>query len=45
MIIARPVIDHPQPWNERLKAVYSLGAGMYVGWTLFVTLATPFIFR
>jgi hypothetical protein len=45
MIIARLLMDRPQPWNERVKAVYSLGATIYVAWTLFVTLATPFIFR
>jgi hypothetical protein len=45
MLIARLLLDRPGPWNERIKAVYSLGAWMYVGWTLFVTLATPFIFR
>ena len=45
MLIARLLLDRPGPWNEHIKAVYSLGAWMYVGWTLFVTLATPFIFR
>ena len=32
-------------WNERLKWVFSLGAYAYVGWTLFVILITPIIFR
>jgi hypothetical protein len=45
MMITRLLMDHPQPWNERVKAVYSLGATIYVGWTLFVVVVTPFIFR
>jgi len=45
MIIVRLLMDHPQPWNERIKAVYSLGAAIYMGWTLFVILMMPFIFR
>ena len=32
-------------WHDRLKWVFSLGAYAYVGWTLFVILITPIIFR
>jgi len=45
MMIVRLLIDHPRPWNERIKAVYRVGAMAYLGWTLFVILVTPFIFR
>jgi len=33
-----------QPWNERLKRVFNLGAVGYVGWGLFVILVLPFLF-
>jgi hypothetical protein len=45
MIIVRLLNEHQQSWNERIKAVYSQGAVAYVGWTLFVIVVTPFIFR
>jgi hypothetical protein len=45
IIITRLLMDRPQPWNQRIKAVYSLGAVAYVGWTLFVIVVMPFIFR
>ncbi len=45
MMILRLLRDRSQPWNERIKAVYSLGAALYVGWSLFVILVFPFIFR
>jgi hypothetical protein len=45
MMVARLLLRRPQPWNERIKAVYSLGAAAYVGWTLLVILVMPFIFR
>jgi hypothetical protein len=45
MMIARLLVSRPQPWNERIKGVYSLGSVIYVGWTLFVILVMPFIFR
>ena len=45
MMILRLLVSRPQPWNERVKAVYSQGATAYVGWTLFVILVMPFIFR
>jgi hypothetical protein len=34
-----------QPWNERIKTVFSLGAVFYVSWSLFVILVMPLIFR
>jgi hypothetical protein len=45
MMIASLLTDRPEPWNERIKGVYSLGATLYVGWTLFVIVVLPFIFR
>ncbi len=45
MMIARLLTDRPEPWNERIKGVYSLGAALYAGWTLFVIIVMPFIFR
>lgn len=45
MIIARLLMDRLRPWNEGIKAVYSLGAAVYVGWTLLVIVVMPFIFR
>jgi hypothetical protein len=33
MMIVRLLINRPQPWNECIKAVYKLGATVYVGWT------------
>ena len=45
LIIYRLVRTSAQPWNERIKSVYSIGSVMYVFWTLFIILFTPFIFR
>ncbi len=45
MIIVRLLRGSAQPWNERIKTVFSLGAVAYVGWTLFVIVVMPFIFR
>lgn len=45
MIIARLLMDRVRPWNECIKAVYNLGAAVYVGWTLLVIVVMPFIFR
>ncbi len=45
MMIVRLLQNHPLPWNERIKTVYRLGAAFYVGWTLFVILVMPFLFR
>jgi hypothetical protein len=45
MIIVHLLINSPQPWNERIKAVYRLGATAYVGWTLLVIVVMPFLFR
>jgi hypothetical protein len=45
LILIRLLRSSTQPWNERIKAVFSLGAVFYVGWSLFVILVMPFIFR
>jgi hypothetical protein len=45
LILFRLLRPGPQPWNERIKAVFSLGAVFYVGWSLFVILVMPFIFH
>jgi hypothetical protein len=45
MMIVRLLMSRPQPWNQRIKAVYSLGAAIYVAWTLLVIVVMPFIFR
>lgn len=45
LMIVRLLKKSDQPWNARIKAIYSLGAVPYVVWALFVILATPFIFR
>ncbi len=45
MMIVRLLMNHPLPWNERIKTVYRLGAAAYVGWTLFVIVVMPFLFR
>jgi len=45
LILIRLLISNAQPWNERIKAVFSLGAVFYVSWSLFVILVMPFIFR
>jgi hypothetical protein len=45
LMMVRLLADRPQPWNERIKSVYSLGAVLYAGWTLFVIVGMPFIFR
>jgi hypothetical protein len=45
MIIIRLLRRSAQPWNERIKAVFSLGAVAYVSWALIVIFVMPFIFR
>jgi len=45
LILIRLLRRSAQPWNERIKSVFSLGAVCYVGWSLFVILVMPFIFR
>jgi hypothetical protein len=45
LLIIRQFARGEQPWNERIKGVYSVGAYLYVGWSLFVTLVMPVIFR
>ena len=45
MILIRLLRRSAQPWNERIKSVFSLGAVAYVSWTLFVIVVMPFIFR
>jgi hypothetical protein len=45
MIILRLLVERPQLWNDRIKAVYSLGAVAYVCWTLLVIVVMPLIFR
>ena len=45
LVIVRLVKVSDQPWNERLKGIYSLAAVPYVAWALFVILVTPFLFR
>jgi hypothetical protein len=45
MIVFRLLRSSTLPWNERIKAVFSLGAVAYVSWALLVILVMPFIFR
>ena len=45
LILIRLLRRSAQPWNERIKSVFSLGAVCYVSWSLFVILVMPFIFR
>ena len=45
LILIRLLRSSAQPWNERIKTVFSLGAVFYVSWSLFVILVMPFIFR
>jgi hypothetical protein len=45
LLLFRQFAKGDQPWNERIKGVYSVGAYLYVGWSLFVTLVMPVIFR
>jgi hypothetical protein len=45
MIVSRLLRSSALPWNERIKAVFSLGAVAYVSWALLVILVMPFIFR
>ncbi len=45
LILIRLLKSNAQPWNERIKPVFSLGAVFYVSWSLFVILVMPFIFR
>jgi hypothetical protein len=45
LLLIRQFARGEQPWNERIKGVYSVGAYLYVGWSLFVTLVMPLIFR
>jgi hypothetical protein len=45
MMVTRLLRSSALPWNERIKAVFRLGAVAYVTWALFVILVMPFIFR
>jgi hypothetical protein len=45
LILIRLLRRSAQPWNERIKTVFSLGAVFYISWSLFVILVMPFIFR
>jgi hypothetical protein len=45
LLLFRQFARGEQPWNERIKGVFSVGAYLYVGWSLFVTLVMPVIFR
>jgi hypothetical protein len=45
LILVRLLRRSAQPWNERIKTVFSLGAVFYVSWSLLVILVMPFIFR
>ena len=45
LILVRLLRSSAQPWNERLKTVFSLGAVFYVIWSLFVILVMPLIFH
>ena len=45
LLILRQLGKGEQPWNERIQGLFSLGAYAYVGWSLFVVLVMPFIFR
>jgi hypothetical protein len=45
LILIRLLRSSAQPWNERIKGVFSLGAVFYVSWSLFVLLVMPLIFR
>jgi hypothetical protein len=45
MLILRQLGKGEQPWNERIKGVFSLGADAYVAWSLLVVLVMPFIFQ
>ncbi len=45
LILIRLLRRSAQPWNERIKTVFSLGAVFYVSWSLFVVLVMPFMFR
>ncbi len=45
MMLVRLWRRSPQPWNERIKAVFGRGAVAYVSWTLCVIVVMPFIFR
>ena len=45
VLLVRQWRKSEQPWNERIKGVFSLGAYAYVGWSLVVVVAMPLIFR
>jgi hypothetical protein len=45
LMLIRLLRPGEQPWNERIKGVFSLGAVLYVVWALFVILVMPLIFR
>ncbi len=45
LMLIRLLKRSPQPWNERIKTIFSLGAVLYVSWGLFVILVMPLIFR
>jgi len=45
LLLVRQFARGEAPWNERIKSVFSVGTYLYVGWSLFVVLVMPFIFR
>ncbi|MGE5222007.1 MAG: hypothetical protein ACM3PY_06200 [Omnitrophica WOR_2 bacterium] len=45
MMIVRLLARGSQPWNERIKSVYSRGAVAYVGWAVLVIVLMPFLFH
>ncbi len=45
LLLIRLLRPGPQPWHVRIKTVFSLGAVLYVGWSLFVILVMPLLFR
>ena len=45
LLIIRQFSKGMQAWNERIQGVFSVGTYLYVGWSLFVVLVMPLIFR
>ncbi len=45
LLLIRQFSRGMQAWNERIKGVFSVGTYLYVGWSLFVVLVMPLIFR
>jgi hypothetical protein len=45
LLLLRQFARGDQLWNERIKGVFSVGAYLYVGWSVIVTLVMPLIFR